>query len=838
MRRGSGDLSRRRTTWALAALLAASACGGSSSSTDGAATGDGSTSTAITSAEQLITRLLSADIIGDGSREWTATVLRSPLKREDAIAPASGTSAFVPTGDYWFAFVDRAPHAAFAHPTKYVFVDVATGKVTVEDQTWWPRLNGKGLALAGRPVAQVFAPLASPSPAAAKRPTGVGDASRDGTLRAAWVIYPDYTAQKAEGRLLVDGVGAGQRYLNVAADLDRDGKWKKNAEGPEWLVRNFAFTGGAGPKLSDPFELPLDAQKKFANQAWTRVSAPASPVEAKSSDEWDGSLTVTLDSKDLYFSFTSWTGPDCDSELSGVGCGAGLVGPREPPYTPPTVRGAPCAYFCKPEDQRLETSCKALVINLGDSPGASWMEAEMNKAWAFFSLRLGDGAATKIDRPTAEQALAAITAFVKDVKCLDEAHIYLIGHGYADGGIHAENGHGRLTPAQLKAAIQQAAHCPATMDHKKNECRQPGYCNLNVTIMSCYAGNFLKGDSSLGLPGVNVFANASSEVVSWGWIDGDDKGFIIGGTLRSAFTNDQADRAPNGNGDGVTTNEEAWRFASANYDRGTNDQYKSDPQSSVKADCNCVCASSTTCTANDAALVSAYAISTLLQSPLYAACFYVNLVRIVHSSGSVPIKNVAHDFTTIIRYAAAVTLMQLLQVNQLFNNSDFPCGQGPNGYTLCPTGASPVPAGDMVVLTSVLEKPVPLKDPKSYFQYGFVFDADGVELNNYQPGAQYPNDFFKGTDRWYVAGYDPAKGWTLQVTDASGGTTKPLASAARVIIKDNAMVLVVPAAEFKVAKPKFRLTAFRHGGDYGMKAPYDWDGSLLPAVADGLQAMP
>lgn len=218
-----------------------------------------------------------------------------------------------------------------------------------------------------------------------------------------------------------------------------------------------------------------------------------------------------------------------------------------------------------------------------------------------------------------------------------------------------------------------------------------------------------------------------------------------------------------------------------------------------------------------------------------AVCLVITATEIVHSAASVSKKSVANDHTTAKAFWFALWLAPAQQVAKLFNKSTFECGDGPNGYTLCPAVVDPVPDGETLMLVNRVEKPIPLADATNRYQYGFVFDADGDTTNNYQPSASYPNDFFKDTDRWYEANYDPASGWSLKVSDATGGTPKQVTSNARIIIRDDTITLVVPTSEFKVQKPKFRVTAFRHTGDYGMNPPYDWDGSVWPAVADGLQ---
>lgn len=251
-------------------------------------------------------------------------------------------------------------------------------------------------------------------------------------------------------------------------------------------------------------------------------------------------------------------------------------------------------------------------------------------------------------------------------------------------------------------------------------------------------------------------------------------------------------------------------------------------------------AGGTECTTSDASISSLRQVLQLmtLESAISGGCYPLLISLILHSSASVPSKSVAHDHTTLVRYVLTSALLQLAQVNQLFNtNAQFPCGAGPNGRTLCRATPVDAPAGDYLVISSAYELPIPLADPVNYYQYGFVFDADAVTTNNYQPGTQYPNDFFKDTDRWYTADYTPVtQTWSLKVVDASGGMIRTVTdSNARLIMKDNSLTLVVPASEFTTMKPSFRLTAFRHAGDYGVNSPYNYDGSLWPSVGDGLQ---
>ena len=58
-----------------------------------------------------------------------------------------------------------------------------------------------------------------------------------------------------------------------------------------------------------------------------------------------------------------------------------------------------------------------------------------------------DDAVEKLNNPTAETALEAIRILVSGLKCLDEAHIYLTGHGAeSTGQLWFRNGWGGITP--------------------------------------------------------------------------------------------------------------------------------------------------------------------------------------------------------------------------------------------------------------------------------------------------------------------------------------------------------------------------------------------------------
>ncbi len=221
------------------------------------------------------------------------------------------------------------------------------------------------------------------------------------------------------------------------------------------------------------------------------------------------------------------------------------------------------------------------------------------------------------------------------------------------------------------------------------------------------------------------------------------------------------------------------------------------------------------------------------------ALTFVKIIELISSALGVPPRAVAENWTTFMAIAAFQFQYLLGDVNPLFNNSEFECGEGPNGFTLCSAmNNGSVPAGDFHGFAAVLKGDLPTADPVNHYQYAFVLDADGDTSNNYQPSIQYPNDFFKDTDRWYEATYTPSTGFRLEVKDARDGSITTVASDARMIFRGNVIFLLVPSSELAIERPKFRATAFRHTGDYGLNPPYDYDGSVHPAVAEGLADFP
>jgi len=220
-------------------------------------------------------------------------------------------------------------------------------------------------------------------------------------------------------------------------------------------------------------------------------------------------------------------------------------------------------------------------------------------------------------------------------------------------------------------------------------------------------------------------------------------------------------------------------------------------------------------------------------------------VLVLHTFLSVPSKIPPLAWTEIGYYGlvtfffSAVLLVALFGQSQVQQTGDpvFPAGQGPDGFTVAANMPLQLAEGNYHIVHFSCEGVIPIvsTDATVVYQYAFVFDSDGNTANNYTTAN---NDFFNDTDKWYVMSYTDAAGWVLTVSTAFDGLILEVASAARVIIKDNAMTLVVPTSEFGVSDPDYRVTAFCHNGDFGINPPFNWSGDLHPPVADGLETFP
>ena len=141
-----------------------------------------------------------------------------------------------------------------------------------------------------------------------------------------------------------------------------------------------------------------------------------------------------------------------------------------------------------------------------------------------------------------------------------------------------------------------------------------------------------------------------------------------------------------------------------------------------------------------------------------------------------------------------------------------------------------------MVIAVTFEEAVPLEDTDRFYQYAVVFDADNDTANNFVALPEFPGDLFQNSDLWFSAEYGPATGWRLIVTDARDNNIVSVGSGARMIFKDNGMVLVVPTTEFTADRPPFRVTSFCHDGGFGFDGGFS-TGDYEPVPGGALRSM-
>lgn len=156
---------------------------------------------------------------------WVAYMMPEPLGKEDEIAPAEGESSYTPGGDYWFIYADEDPYAQFEHKTKFIFVDVASGEMTVEDQTWWPEVNGVAIFTVEDDLIRIFSSTITHE---LMMPPfkGTGKKSKAEAPTADYGDAPDDTVNKDDVPAYPYGTGAGHFptvYETDNTEFDRPG---------------------------------------------------------------------------------------------------------------------------------------------------------------------------------------------------------------------------------------------------------------------------------------------------------------------------------------------------------------------------------------------------------------------------------------------------------------------------------------------------------------------------------------------------------------------------------------------------------------------------------------
>ena len=124
-------------------------------------------------------------------------------------------------------------------------------------------------------------------------------------------------------------------------------------------------------------------------------------------------------------------------------------------------------------------------------------------------------------------------------------------------------------------------------------------------------------------------------------------------------------------------------------------------------------------------------------------------------------------------------------LDALFGDPIFPCGAGHVGLTVCPAGAEPLDAPELVVVSTVFASAWPLQPDGSTVEIRFAGS---------DPGGQ------SATVRLHGGTGDD--GWTV---DGDGPTD------ARVIIRDNSVTFAIPRSELPADPLSYEITVTRAG---------------------------
>ena len=162
------------------------------------------------------------------------------------------------------------------------------------------------------------------------------------------------------------------------------------------------------------------------------------------------------------------------------------------------------------------------------------------------------------------------------------------------------------------------------------------------------------------------------------------------------------------------------------------------------------------------------------------------------------------------------------------------CGANGDVEVLCANGMTEtLGAGKYLYVTKHFAGDFPSSDTTHTFQYSVGFDQDGVSANNWTGSASFPNDFYLGEDRVYELDKSPVTQWTLNVVDLTNNQrSTPPSQAVAVVYKTIAGVLI-PMSKITSAHPSYRVTAFEHTGDFGLKGG-PWSGALDPTAHEPL----
>jgi len=199
-----------------------------------------------------------------------------------------------------------------------------------------------------------------------------------------------------------------------------------------------------------------------------------------------------------------------------------------------------------------------------------------------------------------------------------------------------------------------------------------------------------------------------------------------------------------------------------------------------------------------------------------------------HGSEGVPDRIPDIPLSQIGYYGSLEVNLDATELEEAFTGAgaDFPVGAHADGTVYEAETTAAMTPGDYRFIFFGLDGSFNLIDSSRYWRFAVVADSDGQAANNLVPAGQFPNDPFRGTDRWYILDYVPGNGWDVRLIDATG---TELASAVRVIQVADALLFVIPKSEIPGPGAGYRVVSFTHTGDEGQGADHDWSGDHHPA---------
>jgi len=158
-------------------------------------------------------------------------------------------------------------------------------------------------------------------------------------------------------------------------------------------------------------------------------------------------------------------------------------------------------------------------------------------------------------------------------------------------------------------------------------------------------------------------------------------------------------------------------------------------------------------------------------------------------------------------------------ITEAWANTIYECGASDGVRVIvCPANVEPMPAGggDVWMFAMAFADAVPQADTDHSFVYSIVFDSDGDPANDWRFNPPFDFDLFQGADRWYQLVWNHTAGqWLISTTQVNAAQQPAVVpSAVRAVIEGDTIVFFIPASEFALDQPPYRMTSFGHDGNF------------------------